>query len=275
MDLLAGMSNDMPSTRRDAILSRLKAGQPVRSGALAEEFGLSEDAIRRDLRSLAAEGLCRRVYGGALPMVDGAEPMEVRAREGSDRKQALARAAMDFIDAGTLVFIDNGSTNLELAKLLPPNLGLTVATNSISIAAALERRDDVDLLVVGGAIDRLVGGAVGADAVSAAAALNVDTCILGACALSSDGGASAFVGADAAFKRTLVQRSGRTFVMATNDKLGRRAPHRVVDVDALTAVVVEYDAKPQAVRDLADAGASMVRADPPAVADRTIVQERR
>jgi DeoR/GlpR family transcriptional regulator of sugar metabolism len=82
------MFNDIPSGRRDTILARLSAGQPVRSGALAEEFGISEDAIRRDLRSLAAEGLCRRVYGGALPVVEGAKAMAERVGEDVHRKQS-------------------------------------------------------------------------------------------------------------------------------------------------------------------------------------------
>ncbi|WP_271025209.1 DeoR family transcriptional regulator [Rhizobium sp. RCAM05973] len=37
------------------------------AASLAVEFNVSEDAVRRDLRALAAEGKCRRVYGGALP----------------------------------------------------------------------------------------------------------------------------------------------------------------------------------------------------------------
>jgi len=60
---------ELPIARRDIILSRLDEGQPVTAAALALEFDVSEDAIRRDLRALAAEGRCRRVYGGALPLL--------------------------------------------------------------------------------------------------------------------------------------------------------------------------------------------------------------
>ena len=137
------MPNDIPLSRRDAILARLAAGQAVRSGALAEEFGVSEDAIRRDLRSLAADGLCRRVYGGALPLVGGATPMAERIGEDVQRKQALADAALQFIEPGSFVFLDNGSANLMLVERLPPYLNLSIATSSIPIAAALQHRDEV------------------------------------------------------------------------------------------------------------------------------------
>lgn len=256
------MLNDIPSNRRDTILARLSAGQPVRSGALAEEFGLSEDAIRRDLRSLAAEGLCRRVYGGALPVLTKATSMAERVGEDVHRKQALAVAAVGLVEPGSFVFLDNGSSNLALVETLSPDLDLTIATNAITIAAALEHRDDIDLLVVGGIINRVVGGAVDGTAIEAILRLNINLCVLGACALSFEGGVSAFDMADANFKRALVARSRKTIVLVTNDKLGQQAPHRVIGVDALTHIVVEHDADIGIVRDLTEAGATIARADP-------------
>ena len=101
---------------------------------------MSEDAIRRDLRALAAEGLCRRVYGGALPLSRAAAPMRARMEEGRERKQALARRAASLIEPGQFVFLDSGSTNLALVEYLPDDFDLTVATNSIDIAAAALRR---------------------------------------------------------------------------------------------------------------------------------------
>lgn len=258
------MPHEIPSSRRDTILARLSSGQPVRSGALAEEFGLSEDAIRRDLRSLAAEGLCRRVYGGALPVVGGATPMAERVGADVHRKQALADAALEFVEPSSFVFVDNGSSNLVLVDKLPPYLNLTVATSSITIAAALQHRDDIDLLVVGGIIDRMVGGAVDGTALEAISRLNIDLCFLGACAVSAEGGVSAYDLGDATFKRALIARSRRTIVLATNDKLGSQAPYGVCGVDALAHIVVEHDADADIVRDLTETSATIARADPQA-----------
>ena len=105
---------ESPLARRDIILSRLTQGQSVVATALALEFDVSEDAIRRDLRALAAEGRCRRVYGGALPLAKAAAPMWARMEEGRDRKHALGRKAAALIRPGQLVFLDSGSTNLAL-----------------------------------------------------------------------------------------------------------------------------------------------------------------
>ena len=87
------MQTQLPLARRDVIAERLVSGQAVVAAALAQEFDVSEDAIRRDLRALAAEGRCRRVYGGALPVTPGTQPMFARIDESRGRKEALARRA--------------------------------------------------------------------------------------------------------------------------------------------------------------------------------------
>ncbi len=187
--------------------------------------------------------------------------MAERVGEDVHRKRALADAAVQFVQPGSLVFLDNGSSNLALAEALPTYLNLMVATSSVTIAAALQRRDDIDLLVVGGIVDRMVGGAVDGTAIEAISRLNIDLCVLGACALSVEGGVSAYDPADAIFKRALTARSRSTIVLATNDKLGQHAPHRVLGVDALTHMLVEHDADTGVVRELTEAGATIARAD--------------
>src|ERR1700728_863041 len=113
--------------RRNEIENRLQRGLPVNATALAKEFLVSEDAIRRDLRALAAEGKCKRVYGGGLPISPDGGPFEHRLLNDSKEKRALALAALTLVSEGSTVFLDSGSTNLALARELPPYRSLTVA----------------------------------------------------------------------------------------------------------------------------------------------------
>src|ERR1700753_4223567 len=161
------MARDLPLARRDIIAARLADGQPVVAATLATEFGISEDAIRRDLRALVAEGRARRVYGGALPIAPGLANMASRSEKHAEAKSRLAQAGAALIQAGDLVFLDNGSTNLALVEFLPEDRDLTVATNSIVIAAAVLRRQDVPLIMIGGLADPLIGGCVDSGAISA------------------------------------------------------------------------------------------------------------
>ena len=257
------MVSELPLARRDAIAARLAQGQSVVATVLAAEFAISEDAIRRDLRTLAAQGLCRRVYGGALPLVPGSTPIGARIGADRARKLALARAAAALIRPGELVFLDSGSTNLALAGFLPEDLDLVVATNSIPVAAALLSRQDLRLLLIGGTVDPVVGGCVDAAAALGVAALNIDRCFLGACAVEPVAGLGALEAGDATFKRALLAASRHSLVLATSDKLGARAPHRLAPLDRLERLIVEHDADPAMLAALTHAGARILQAASP------------
>lgn len=259
-------SDSLPVDRRRQIAGRLGAGQSVVAASLAREFNISEDAIRRDLRALAAEGLCKRVYGGALPLSPANTPMTARAGQDVTRKRALAVAAGTLIGEGQTLFLDAGSTVLQLAQDLPVRAGLRVVTNSIPAAAALAHRSDLSLFVVGGAVSPDIGACVDGRALGELDRYRIDVCFLGACALSPEEGLSGFDMADVEIKRTLLARSRATVLMMTNEKLGTFAPFPIGRVDTLAHLVVEHDA-PRAMVQALGLGRRTLTAGPPAVRD--------
>jgi DeoR/GlpR family transcriptional regulator of sugar metabolism len=257
------MAHELPLARRDLIADRLAQGQPVVAAALAAEFSVSEDAIRRDLRALAEAGRCRRVYGGALPLAPGSTPLAARMGQAGARKEALARAAATRVRPGELLFLDSGSTNLALAGHLPEDHDLVVVTNAIDIAAAVLHRQDLRLIMIGGTVDPVIGGCVDAEAVMSINRLNVDRCFLGACMVSAQAGICSYDHADATFKRALVAASQHCLALATTDKLGGQAPHQVAALKTLECLVVEQGAPPEALAELVQAGASILQAEDP------------
>lgn len=252
------MTEELPLARRDQIAARLADGQSVASVQLAAEFGVSEDAIRRDLRALAAEGLCRRVYGGALPLPT--KPLSARLGEGVEAKRALAARAATLVGRGELVFLDAGSTHIALVDALPEDFGLTVATNSIDVAAAVLARQDVDLLMIGGAVDATIGGAVDAVAIEAISRLAIDLSFIGVCGLSIGEGVGALHHADAAFKRAVMAGSRRSAALVTTDKFGARGPFRIAPAKAFSQLIIERDAPETVVNDLRHAGIEILTA---------------
>ncbi|WP_156927623.1 hypothetical protein [Bradyrhizobium sp. Tv2a-2] len=102
--------------------------------------------------------------------------IEIRRTE----KMRLAHAAVTTIERGKLLFLDNGSTNLAIVDAVPENAGLVIATNAIDIAAAVLRRKDLQLIVVGGSADALVGGCVDAVATAAVSQMRISRTFLGA-----------------------------------------------------------------------------------------------
>lgn len=251
----------LPGERQDLIMSRLDSAGRVIAADLAGEFGISEDTVRRDLRDMAARGLCVRVYGGALPVGERPGTLTQRSMEAVEPKAALARAVVPWIGAGATVFLDAASTNLAIAQALPADLAVTCITNAPQIAATLAARGVGELVVIGGPIDAHVGASIGAQAVREAERLRPDICILGACGVDAEAGISAFDADDAAFKRMIAARSGVTVAPVTNAKLGKVAPFGVLPVKECSVVIVEHDAPEDAVAACEAAGATIQRAE--------------
>ncbi|RCS23647.1 DeoR/GlpR transcriptional regulator [Phyllobacterium salinisoli] len=250
--------------RQARIAEKLAATGKVLAGDLALEFSVSEDTIRRDLREMAAAGLCQRVYGGALAPVPPTAPFAQRAVEQPERKGALARAAARIIEPGMLVFLDASSTNLALAREISAReisspSGITVATNAPLIASAL--MDAAELILIGGTIDRRVGAAVGGRALNDAALLRPDLCILGACGVDAQAGVTAFHLEDAEFKRMIARRSRSIMTTATAEKLGAAASHDVIAMAECDRLIVEWDADAAFIRDIEALGVEIIRAE--------------
>lgn len=237
------MNTILPDERQSAILARLAASGRVVAAELAEDFGTSEDTIRRDLRELAASGRCRRVYGGALPIAGRPGVFNDRKLHNHARKRALGIAAAGLLQRrNAVVIIDAGSTNRHVAEHLPADLRPTVITNAPAIAACLAERDGIDLVVIGGRVDTRLGGAVGAGALAELGRIRADLCFLGACAADPVAGLSAFDAEEAVFKRALVARSERTVVALTSDKFSTVAPFEIAPLADIADLVIEAEA---------------------------------
>lgn len=228
----------MTSERLADIEARLERDGRVVAAELARVYATSEDTIRRDLRSLAAAGRCRRVYGGALPAAPAPGPVSLRTRVAPAAKAALGAALARLVEPGMTVFIDAGSTTLACAERLEAS-GVTVVTHAPVIAAALVENEGVRLVTIGGQVDRLVGAALGAGVLAAVEAIRPDLLLLGACGIDADAGITAHALDDAAVKRAVAARAGRVAVAADQSKLATAAPFAVMDLAACDILCLE------------------------------------
>jgi DeoR/GlpR family transcriptional regulator of sugar metabolism len=253
-------SNLMPAERQKEILERIRKDGRVLAADLAREFSTSEDTIRRALRDLAAQGLCTRVYGGALAISPASGTILQRKSEAIDRKLALGQKMASIIQPGQFVFIDVGSTNLAVARSLPRSFGLTVATHDPTIAAVLVDRTDLTLITIGGQVNPIIGAPVDGRALRQVLELRPDLLLLGICAMDADDGLAAFHSEDAQMKRALLERSGSVAIAVVNEKLSASAPFQVAAVDVVGDLVVEEDAPKQVVLGFESRGMRIHRA---------------
>jgi DeoR/GlpR family transcriptional regulator of sugar metabolism len=247
--------------RHNIIRLRLAADGKVLAGQLAEEFRISEDTVRRDLRDLAGQGLCKRVYGGAILRAEDTAPIQTRQGQDSAEKRKIAKAAAGLVAGGQVVFIDAGSTNLLVAQALPRDIDLTVVTNAPLVANALSEHPRARILLLGGLIDQKRGAALGGVTLAAIAEVFADIFFIGTCACDPQSGLTAFDVGEAEVKRSMVAQSARLCVVATAEKLGTRAPYRVAEAAGITDLVTSDLASSQMVETFRQLGVRTLTAE--------------
>lgn len=126
-----------PEQRQALIQQILQENGRVVCSDLASRLNVSEHTIRRDLHELSKEGICKKVYGGAVMMLPEAGDYSIRKTKKPDQKSSIAQKCARLVKSGSCIFIDTGTTNLAMAEALPAELSLTVVTNSPEIAAVL------------------------------------------------------------------------------------------------------------------------------------------
>lgn len=228
----------LAATRRNLLLERLRADGRLVAKDLARELGISEDSIRRDLRDLAAAGLCTRVYGGALPASAASSDYATRRSVATDSKRRVAAHASSLIRPGSTVILDGGTTTLELARAIPTGLECEIITHSPTIAAALLDHA-ASVYLIGGTLYKHSAVAVGAAAAEMAQRVSAELFFLGVVGIHHEAGLTTGDPEEAAMKRLLASRAAETFVLGSSEKLGAAARHVVLPLADVTAVIAD------------------------------------
>jgi DeoR/GlpR family transcriptional regulator of sugar metabolism len=246
--------------RKEFMLDRLRLTGQVMAKDVAAELGVAEDSVRRDLRELAAEGLCQRVYGGALPVSPAIADYAARQTVAVDNKARVALRAIELIGPGSTVILDGGTTTLAIARALPADLAATVVTHSPTVAAALVEHPAVDVFLLGGMLFKHSAVTCGAAAVEAAQAVNADLFLLGVTGVHPEAGLTTGDADEAAMKRALSRRAAETYVLASAEKIGAASPFSVVGLAGVAGIITDAPAGDPTLERLAREGVAVISA---------------
>lgn len=233
----------LPDRRRREILDRVRAAGAVRVADLAEDLGVSDMTVRRDLDRLARDGELRKVHGGAtLPAGSSAAEPGFAHKSGLQlpEKAAIAAAAEAMVQPGMSVSLNSGTTTHALARTLRRVPDLTVVTNSPRVAEVLSDTPAAgQTVVLTGGVRTPSDALVGPLATAALRTLHVDLCFLGVHGLSERNGLTTPNMMEAEVNRLFLERCGRRVVLADSTKWGLSGLHRIADLDEVDAVVMD------------------------------------
>ncbi|GIG53519.1 DeoR/GlpR family DNA-binding transcription regulator [Demequina activiva] len=247
--------------RQQSILATARARGRVEVGSLAEELGVTVETVRRDLTALERLGVLRRVHGGALPVERlTLEPsLQSRQTQYAEAKRRIgARAAMELHD-GDAVLLDAGTTTLAIVDALPPELRLTVVTNSVAVASRLSERERTELMVLGGRVRRRTGAAVGEWLAASLAEVTVDVAFLGTNGFTVEHGLTTPDQAESAAKRAMAAAARRVICVTDASKAGQVHLHRFAATEELALIISDSDLDDDTVQDFEDVGVEVAR----------------
>lgn len=135
------------NTRQQSILQMVIDKGRVSVVDLARLTGVSEVTIRQDLNLLEKQSFLRRTHGFAVPI--DSEDVETRMMNNFALKRELAAYAASQVSAGETVFIENGSSNALLARVLAEKPDITIITVSSYIAHLLKELP-AEVVLLGG-----------------------------------------------------------------------------------------------------------------------------
>lgn len=250
----------LTSQRKSTIQATMLRDGQVIAKQMAERLAVSEDTIRRDLREMAAEGLLKRVHGGAMPLSPDLPDFSTRRSLSSEVKQALGAYVAGMVRPGQTVFLDGGTTNAEVARHLPRDFAFTVVTHSPTIAGELEHHPTADIILIGGRLYKHSMVATGALAMAAISLIRPDIFFLGVTAIHPARGLSTGDVEEAAIKRHICQAAAETYVLATTEKLGALSPCPILPLASISAMVVPRALPEADLQPYRDAGVAILRA---------------
>lgn len=247
--------------RQQEILRLARDGGRVDVLSLAEEFQVTAETIRRDLKALDRAGLVRRVHGGAIPAgrLDFEPDLAEREGTAADQKDRIARAALAELPAEGSVILDAGSTVARLAAALPLESTLTVVTHGLPTAARLADHPGIQLHLIGGRVRQRTRAAVDAWALRAYGEIRADVVFLAANGFSAEAGLTTPDLAEAAVKRATVAAARRVVLLADSAKHGQQHFARFGDLTDVDLLITDTGLAPADAAAIERGGTEVVR----------------
>ncbi len=221
------------------IIDRLSKDGAVAVSKLSLELGVTEETVRRDLEKLEGQELLVRTHGGAVP-IDGSAfdlSLEKRKNTNSAEKEAIAKAAAEFVVQGDTLFLDASTTAFYMAKYLKKMRGITVITNSVRIINELSGAEGVKLIAIGGEVNSnlsFVGGV---------AEKMIEDCYFAGKVFFSSKGITASAGIlesneqECSVKRRMIKNAKTRYYLCDKSKIGKIGFVKLATVDEIDCFI--------------------------------------
>jgi DeoR family glycerol-3-phosphate regulon repressor len=208
--------------------------------ALARNFGVTVQTIRRDVNTLATDGRLSRYRGGA-GLASSIENMEYHRRQVVNlaAKQRIANNVAGDVPDHSSLFINIGTTTEQAARALLAHRDLQVITNNINVAKILSENPNFSIIMAGGKVRNRDGAVTGQPTVRTFEQYRADIGIIGISGIDLDGRLFDFDLDEVLCAQAIIRNSRRVFLLADHSKFGRSALVKVGNITEISALYTD------------------------------------
>lgn len=214
-----------PNPRQSLLLDEVRARGAISVEALSEQFGVTLQTVRRDVKLLSDAGLLARFHGGVRLPSSTVENIAYRQRQQLNEagKQHIARRVAKEVPNGCSLIINIGTTTEAIARELMHHKGLRVITNNLNVAAILSDNPECEVIVAGGVVRSRDRGIVGEVTVDFIKQFKVDIGLIGISGIEADGTLRDFDYREVNVARAIIEHSREVWLAADHSKFNRPA----------------------------------------------------
>lgn len=227
--------------RQAQILREVNIHNKVVLSDLSEKFQVSDDTIRRDLQELADAEKVIKVRGGALSRSYHAYSYQEAQVYAYQEKTAIARKAITLIRDGMVILISGGSTNLEIARAIPPDLKVTFFTISLSTAMQLLEHPNSETIFIGGQLSKTSKISTGGNVIHRLLDIQPDLCFIGTNGLDPLRGITDSDWEVVTVKKAMIKASNKVIVSTISEKMGTTQKIKVCGLGEIDYLITELD----------------------------------
>ncbi|KKI93823.1 DeoR faimly transcriptional regulator [Bacillus sp. SA1-12] len=228
--------------RHRIILDVLKEKQSVKIQELVDLTNSSESTIRRDLTQLEEEKYLKRIHGGAA-LLQGKlrEPNIIeKSAKNLHEKKRIAQEAASLVEEGDCIYMDAGTTTLQMVEFLPNGKEIVVVTNGLTLIEPLMNKG-IKTYLIGGYIKPLTGAMIGRGAMTALEQYRFDKCFLGVNGIHIELGFTTPDPEEAAIKMTALLLSREKYVLADHSKFGEISFSNIAELSEAKIITDDVD----------------------------------
>lgn len=228
--------------RHRTILQLLKERNVIKINEIVELTNTSESTIRRDLIQLEDGKFLKRVHGGAARLQGKLqEPsMSEKSSKNLHAKRQIAQYAGNLVEEGDCIYLDAGSTVLEIIDFLNMKDIVVVTNGLMHLKLLLEK--GINTYMVGGFAKRKTNAIIGRGALLSLDQYRFDKCFMGVNGIHVQYGYTTPDPEEAMVKQKAFSLAREVLVLADDSKFSEIAFSKIADIHEATIITNQLDA---------------------------------